>query len=241
MKKCYKYVILFTLFCSVMFAQKRILIDGRAKVYKSEAQVIYLKNLTTAEQTQSDLTGYFSIPVQEGDELSFWSVNIKTETIKITPEIMDAKKVEVMLLKNNQRLEEIVIDTKGNQVDPLGLKMKKYSQAERQYRAESYFPLSFTSLGLGPLINVFNGKRKMQRKMIDYEKDDVNFQYFKRFYTTDYLMKRLNMPKEYVDAFVYFVVSHPNFNIVEWSDKEGKDLDLANMAVQFKEENKLKY
>lgn len=240
MKNSYKFLVFFTLLCSVVFAQERILIDGRAKVYKSEPQVIYLKNINSGKQTQSDLTGYFSIFVQKGDVLSFWSSNIKMENVTVTDEIVKSKQLELLLLKNDQRLEEIVIDSKGKEVDPLGLKMKKYSQAERQYRAESYFPLSFTSLGLSPLINLFNGKRKMQRKMLDYEKDDINFQYFKKFYPKEYLVKRFHIPEEYTDAFSYFVIEQPGYDLMEWSNREEKDLELAQLAVRFKEQNKIK-
>ncbi|MCP1995693.1 hypothetical protein [Flavobacterium sp. HSC-61S13] len=240
MKNSYKFLVLFTLLCSAVFAQERILIDGRAKVYKSEPQVIYLKNINSGKQTQSDLTGYFSILVQKGDVLSFWANNIKMENVTVTDEIIQSKQLELMLLKNDQLLEEIIIDSKGKQVDPLGFKMKTYSKAERIYRSESYFPLSFTSLGLGPLINVFNGKRKMQRKMLDYEKDDINFQYFKKFYPKEYLVKRFHIPEEYTDAFSYFVIEQPGYDILNWSNREEKDLELAELAVRFKELHKIK-
>ncbi|WP_430613751.1 hypothetical protein [Flavobacterium sp. JP2137] len=239
MGNTYKFLIFLALMCSNAFAQQRILIDGRAKVYKSGQQVIHVKNLTTNQQLKSDLTGYFSIEVGEGDVLSFWSDDLKGETITITPEIALAKQLELTLLKKGQSLEEIVIESKGSHVDPLGLKMKKYSQAERQYLAESYYPFSLTSFSLTPIINMFNGRRKQQRKALDYARDDVNFQYFKKFYPDEYLIKRFNMPKEYIDALVYFVIEQPGYDIMEWSNQEAKDLELAALVAKFKEAHKL--
>lgn len=219
-------------------AQNSHLIDGRVRGVHGEAEKVQIENGRSGKKLKSDSTGFFSIAVQEGDMLNFSASGLEPKIYTITKTDLEKGSISVYLSKPNESLEEIVISKKLFSDDAFGIGIKKYTPAQRKYRSASTSLFRVTEgeptkIGLDPIFNIFNGKKKRLKKAMAYETQELASEAFYEFYPKEDLINRFNIPEEHVASFVYFAVIQEDFNQVNLERSSAYDLFLAVLYERY--------
>lgn len=227
-----------SLVTTATFAQEGNLIDGRVRLLDGKVIPVEIVNRSTNESTLTDETGYYLVVAKEGDTLRFLSKLSATSDYIISKEDLKTGRVNILLSKPGQNLEEIVILKKDLGSDFLGMgERSKLSPAEINYRKNNTLTSATKTGGLGisidAIVNLLSGKRKRDKQAIVYERLETAVNAFLEEYPKENLVKDLNIPKERVDAFLYYLVDQPDFRKVPIDESEGYKLFLAKHYNEF--------
>lgn len=213
-------------------AQQRVAVDGRIRLYDGTTKQVTVENKQSKEQVESDPTGYYMIGAAIGDTLRFSGKYTATSDYIVSDSDLTQGRVNVVLSKPGQNIEEIVIIKKdfGPDFFDLGAR-EKLTNAEINFKANNTLTSSTPSGGLGlnigAFVNLFSGKRKSDKAAIAYEKMQLQIDEFVQDYPKEDLIKDLHMNPDYVDAFLIYLVNQPDFSQVPVSRGEGYRLFLA--------------
>ena len=104
-----KLLIFFLVFQVVAFAQDRVSIKGRLIYRNINVVAANVVNITAQINTITNGEGAFEIPVKNGDEVVFSSVQYMIRTVKITPEIIQKNRLIITINEKINALEEVVV------------------------------------------------------------------------------------------------------------------------------------
>ena len=102
-------MIFFLVFQVVAFAQDRVSIKGRLIYRNINVVAANVVNITAQINTITNEEGAFEIPVKNGDEVVFSSVQYMIRTVKITPEIIQKNRLIITINEKINALEEVVV------------------------------------------------------------------------------------------------------------------------------------
>ena len=105
----FKLLIFFLVFQVLAFAQDRISIKGRLIYRNINVVAANVVNITAQINTITNGEGAFEIPVKNGDEVVFSSVQYMIRTVKITPEIIQKNRLIITINEKINALEEVVV------------------------------------------------------------------------------------------------------------------------------------
>ena len=105
----FKLLIFFLVFQVVAFAQDRVSIKGRLIYRNINVVAANVVNITAQINTITNGEGAFEIPVKNGDEVVFSSVQYMIRTVKITPEIIQKNRLIITINEKMNALEEVVV------------------------------------------------------------------------------------------------------------------------------------
>ena len=105
----FKLLIFFLVFQVVAFAQDRVSIKGRLIYRNINVVAANVVNITAQINTITNEEGAFEIPVKNGDEVVFSSVQYMIRTVKITPEIIQKNRLIITINQKINALEEVVV------------------------------------------------------------------------------------------------------------------------------------
>ena len=105
----FKLLIFFLVFQVVAFAQDRVSIKGRLIYRNINVVAANVVNITAQINTITNGEGAFEIPVKNGDEVVFSSVQYMIRTVKITPEIIQKNRLIITINEQINALEEVVV------------------------------------------------------------------------------------------------------------------------------------
>ena len=105
----FKLLIFFLVFQVVAFAQDRVSIKGRLIYRNINVVAANVVNITAQINTITNEEGAFEIPVKNGDEVVFSSVQYMIRTVKITPEIIQKNRLIITINEKINALEEVVV------------------------------------------------------------------------------------------------------------------------------------
>ena len=105
----FKLLIFVLVFQVVAFAQDRISIKGRLIYRNINVVAANVVNITAQINTITNGEGAFEIPVKNGDEVVFSSVQYMIRTVKITPEIIQKNRLIITINEKMNALEEVVV------------------------------------------------------------------------------------------------------------------------------------
>ena len=105
----FKLLIFFLVFQVVAFAQDRVSIKGRLIYRNINVVAANVVNITAQINTITNVEGAFEIPVKNGDEVVFSSVQYMIRTVKITPEIIQKNRLIITINQKINALEEVVV------------------------------------------------------------------------------------------------------------------------------------
>lgn len=221
------FLFLFTL---SSFAQNTQLIDGRVRFSDGIQRKVLIENKASGEEVNADSTGFFSINVSKDDVLVFKVESFPNRSIVIKGNEGDYLGVVL----SEHELDEIVIEKKMF-VDNYFGKIGKYTPAERRYRASNnmFFGDGITGFGIDPIVNLFNGKRKEQRKAMLYEKQEFEKNSFLDIYTQDILQTEFGIEESQIISFVYFIVRQPGFDVMTIDLSPEYKFFIAEMYSEF--------
>ena len=97
------------MFQVVAFAQDRVSIKGRLIYRNINVVAANVVNITAQINTITNGEGAFEIPVKNGDEVVFSSVQYMIRTVKITPEIIQKNRLIITINQKINALEEVVV------------------------------------------------------------------------------------------------------------------------------------
>lgn len=232
MKQVSWLVTIVGLFSISSVAQQRSPIDGRIRLFDGTTTLVEVVNKKTKEKVNSDVTGYYLINAAVGDTLRFSSAKSTVSHYVVGPDDLTQGRVNVVLTKQGQNLEEIVIIKKEFGPNFFDLTpQQKLSQAELNYKVNNTLtqamPNGNVGINIGALINLFNGKRKAAKQAIAYEKMDLMINNLVDVYPREELVKELNMPQEFLEGYLVYLVNQPDFAEIPITHDTGYLLYLA--------------
>lgn len=238
MKKISCLIVLGSLLSVASYGQNVKLLDGRVRTLENKVVGVAIENKASKEKTVADNSGYFMVNTKEGDTIRFQSKGYVVVNYVIGEDDLNQNRINIVLSKKGQSLEEIVITKKdlGNDYFDLGIK-KEMSPAEKRYSANNTLTGATATGGLGisvdAFINLFSGQRKKDKQAVVLEKLEKKVADFEAIYPKEEIVADLGIPADRVDAFLYYLVVQPDFKIADVARTEDYQLVLARNYSEF--------
>ena len=223
------------LFVQVVFAQTRIANELRGKITADSVAVdrITIENVTTDKITFSDVNGFFTIAVKEGDVLVFTAVNLEGLRMKIDKQDMLQEVITVKMLPRSIVLKEVIVSESSITAESSGIipyGQKKYTPAERKlYTATS-------GGGIDGLLNAISGRKAMLKKEILIEKKEQLLARIEFLFEDKYYIETLKIPADYIRGFQYYCIDDPGFaNALRSKNKTMMMFLIVKLAENYNE------
>ncbi|MDI5886582.1 MULTISPECIES: hypothetical protein [Flavobacterium] len=198
------------LFVQVIFAQTGNVKELRGKIIADSVAVdrITIENVTTDKTAFSDVNGFFTIAVKEGDVLVFTAVNLEGLRMKIDKQDMLQEVITVKMIPKSIILKEVIVSESTITAESLGIipyGQKKYTPAERKlYTATS-------GNGIDGLLNTISGRKAMLKKEIVIEKKEQLLARIEVLFEDKYYIENLKIPTDYIRGFQYYCIDDAAF------------------------------
>ena len=208
-------------------------INGKIFVkYGSAADVLVL-NLNTEQETKSDIDGKFTIQAKIDDLIVFQSNSL--EIVRKSIEDNDYLKAyfEIKMIPKPEQLDEVKIFNysylNAVSLGILSKPAKTYSIAERRlYEATS-------GGGVMAWINVINGRKKMLKKYVAFEKIERRVAKINDMFTREFYIKTVEIPEDQVARFVTFAAEEESvIKLLSSKNKYLIGFELVKLAPKFK-------
>ncbi len=238
MKKLLPVLVLFISFYGFSQDAKRIIASGQIIVEGSDIQGITIYNTNSKFGTITDENGEFTIAVSLNDLLEIRAVEYQNFDVRVNRTIMDSKEIHIFLIEEVNKLDEVVITTKGLsgdlesdikgaatfnlRMDDLYFGIKNYDSAGSM--ADNSNPLvnpGMDTQGQG-LVNGLNVKNVVDQLLIPLFRSEVvdkkaagvpevPANSIKYFLGSNLLVENFNIPEHRVEEFIRYVEDE-NFN-----------------------------
>jgi len=216
-----KLAYIFLLFSALAFSQERKPLQGKIISGDMALPGVFVINSKTGEEVKTDTKGMFNILAKPGDRLAVYSDRTEVREFAVTEKTFAEVPYEMSVSFKAYELKEVEID-KYNHInsEALGLVPKdqrRYTHMERKlYTAGDFKPIMLLGiigggLPIDPIINAINGKTKMLKKAVVTERKELLIQKINGIYTSDEIVSGYNIPEEYVDGFVFYIVEDRDF------------------------------
>lgn len=217
------FTILILLFSQFIFGQEKW-IQGNIIIDDSDdtAEGIYVTNLRTNHTTISNFTGTFLIQAQVNDTLKIQSDWYENRLIILKPNLFSKPTIVVHLAVQTIQLNTAFIGQKLTGILEKDVKNgKKQDVVTNLYKSLGVNPdikpikdtsalraglldgdISLTRLDIGRLYDVFTGKAKQRKALIDYESKYDKITKIKNYFGEDYFINDLKIPKFKIRDFI---------------------------------------
>jgi hypothetical protein len=219
----------------VTFGQIEMVREIRGKITSDSVAVdrINIVNVSTEKATVSDVNGFFTIPVKEGDILVFTAVNLETLRRKINKQDVLGTVITVIMIPKSIVLKEVLVNESSVTAESLGIipyGQKKYTPAERKlYTATS-------GGGIDGLLNTISGRKAMLKKEIIIEKKEQLLARIDVLFEDKYYTETLKIPSDYIRGFQYYCVDDVSFaNALRAKNKTLVMYLIGSLAVNYNE------
>lgn len=223
MKKNNTLYILILFFTQLVLGQTNSekVISARIVVDSTNIENVNIVNTRSEKTSVSDKNGFFQIGVNVGDVLILTAVNLETRNKKINEEDLKTGIVILKMIPKVTQLKEVNVNDNANinaenlRIIPKG--QKQYTPAERKlYTAKSGL--------LDPLLNKISGRTTMLKKEVQVERNEKLLLKLDGYYEENYYLDVLNIPKEYIKGFQYYLIEDEDF--VKALEAKNKTLTL---------------
>lgn len=223
------------LLVQIIFAQKESIHQIRGKIIADSVAVdrINILNTTTDKATVSDASGFFTIPVKEGDILEFTAVNLETLRKKIDQNGILQEVLIIHMTAKSIILKEVVVNESSISAESIGVipyGQKKYTPAERKlYTATS-------GGGIDGLLNTISGRKAMIKKEIIVEKKVQLLSRLDVLFEDKYYTQTLKIPSGYIKGFQYYCIDDiPFANALRAKNKTLIMFLIVKLAANYNE------
>jgi len=211
------------LFSSFIFAQEKW-VQGNIIIDDSDdtAEGVYVTNLRTNHTTISNFTGTFLIQAKVNDTLKIQSDWYENRLIILRPNLFNKQTIVVHLAVQTIQLNTAFIGQKLTGILEKDVKNgKKTDVITKLYKSLGVNPdikpikdtsslkaglfsgdITLTRLDVGRLYDVFSGKAKQRKALLDYEDKYDKITKIKNYFGEDYFTKDLNIPKFKIRDFI---------------------------------------
>ncbi|AJA68006.1 hypothetical protein HX038_01270 [Myroides odoratimimus] len=178
-------------------------LNGKILFRDGDRDEVLVLNASKGTSVFSDDKGYFSLQGEANDTLRFVSLSYLLHVYMITEVDLNRDLVLFSLERNTigEVLDEIVVTKKNKSPYPkYTYKSKGPSPMERQ--------LAYATSGLiAPLINMLNGRTKMLKKALVYERAGFRADKFLDYVSDELLVDKYKIPYDYVESFALYAVN----------------------------------
>jgi hypothetical protein len=161
---------------------------------------IFIINKATGAETKTNNKGIFTLPVKVGDQLVIYGTKTDVREFTINNLSFKEQPYVVSVEIKGYELEEVVVEGSTVTSESLGLVpkgQKQYTPAERK--------LYTATEGTDAIFNALSGRTKMLKKAAETEKKEGVIETLNGMYTDTEIVEQLNIPAEYVRAFLFYV------------------------------------
>ncbi len=217
------------IFAQEKWVQGNIIIDNSDDI----AEGIYVTNLRTNHTTLSNFAGAFFIQAQENDTLKFQSDWFENRTIILKQNLFQKPSIVVHLAPQVIQLQTAFIGQKLTGILEKDVKNgKKQDVITNLYKSLGVNPdlkpikdtsalkagllsgdISLTRLDVGRMYDVFTGKAKQRKALIDYETKYDKITKIKNYFGEDYFTNDLKIPKSKIRDFIDNALTNTGNNI----------------------------
>ena len=241
-----KLLLLILLLPFLIFAQNDSIIKGKIVSELKNLEGVHIINITNIAGTVSDAEGYFSIKGKVSDTLLFSAIFLEKKKHIITKEEISQKLILIPIAPSTEFLKEVVLTDYPNiNAVSLGILQKapkSYTKAERRLKAAGQFKwyspllIPLGGMSVDGLINEITGRTDVLQQELIIERKEILQEKTLDYFDKDYLIKTLNIPEEYVDGFVFYVVEDVSYtNAMKAQNKTQATFLLHQLAIEFLE------
>lgn len=224
---------LFLIVCQFSFSQTEKLLKGVVSSENFLLQNVDVINKTSQKSTTTNDKGEFLIAVKPNDSLLFYAKEYNLKRLKVSLKQLELNNLQVIMLKNAEELEEVVIAKKQN----LKLsKDKKYEQSKLDEYATEKFDNreGYQALREGTFVNGLNfitiGKKLLdlfsKEKEPENKTPEIEFAVLaKNTCDQKFFLENLKLKPEGIDLFLQFCDIDPkskalikNHNVLSMMD-----------------------
>lgn len=215
-----------------LLAQESFELKGKIVSQSSDLESITIFNQTQKKGTYSDASGYFFIQTSIADTLFFSAIHLKPYIHVITLNDSVKKVLFVPMESNVKELNELSLtEYKNITAEALGIVRPGIvvkTQAERKL-------LAAKDGILNTLLNAISGRTKQFKKEVAVEKKEMLMEDLRFDFDAKYVIKKLQIPKDYVKGFYFYLVEQTEFVEAYKSKNQIKtEFVISKMAVQYK-------
>lgn len=230
---------------------ERIEVEGKIIVDSPDVEGVTIFNASSNKGTITDAEGKFKILVALNDRLQFSALQFKNFEVTVTQDIMDSKALTVVLVEEVNKLPEIIILPYGLtgdlDIDALRAKTVNPDLDALYFGLGNLDKFEFTDDYLSGIRNtamtdnrlyyaadaikiigllvkpLFKDKNKNNNELVATDRDIVEK------YSPEYLFDKLNIPKNQMMEFIYFVEdSGMDKTLLE----DGKELQFLDYIIK---------
>ena len=139
------FFLLIILFSITLYSQKREFLKGKLLYKNTNVPAANVINNSAQFATITDSNGEFEIPVLDGDEVIFSSVQYKIRTIKVTSEMIRKRRIIVSVNESITELDEVVVTPENTEI--LGVGKNNNSDVVLLKNLNNNFLLNTSSIG----------------------------------------------------------------------------------------------
>ena len=228
----------------LLYSQDESLIKGKVISSSPNLEDVHVINRSQKKGTVTLQGGYFTIEAKVSDTIIFSAVHLEAEQYIVKKEDFGENLLFIKLEPLLNHLDEIsVIKYKNINAVALGIVpagQKTYTPAERKLYAAGkfkwYSPLLIPVGGMSVdgLINSISGRTTMLKKEVQVERKEMLLEELNSDFSESYLIDKLNIPKDYIDGFLYYIVEREGFiKIYKTNNKVATEFLLIELSVEY--------
>lgn len=224
-------LVLLFLSCYLRAQDEHVFLKGNISIKNNDLDGIHVQNKTANRATITDAYGYFSIPVQLNDTVTFSAIHLKEKTIIIDNAILKSAAIVVPLEAVENKLEEVVVmpynltgdlskDISKMEVVVVtettlelpNASAKIYTQADRQLYTARSWEYTGNKIELDPIMNYFSGRTKTLNKRVERDIKHKRIAVVTAIVTDSTFINGLKIPKEHIMNFIFYCEADKSFD-----------------------------
>lgn len=240
MKNTTFLVVLF-LMTGLLWAQGRIPIQGKLAYKSIDLVAANVINNTAQNATITNAYGEFELEMKEGDEIIFSALTIRIRAVKVTPEIMTKKRLDLYVEENITALDEVIVtpenverfvNLKEEEFKGFDYSQDKSTRVINKLADDRQITNGIDFINLAKLLAKALSNKTEEEKMKLKPSEILPYVFETSFFEQD-----LELPKDQVVGFLEFVDSQLKSSYLFQQSQQFMLIDqLIELSKQYKKE-----
>ncbi len=224
--KTFVLILFFSTFCANAQAVK--LIQGEILNDRVDIVGITIVNTSLKAGTVTNAEGIFYIKAQKGDTLHISAVSYESRELVINEPSWKKGMLSFYLHPKVNELDEVFLSNselsgnlqkdmasvvlKKTTIDPRELGLPANARPIMNLEERRYYGATSGAGPVGMLINAISGRTKMLKKHLETSRLEAIVQKNKSKFSTSFYVDNLQIPKELIEDFVFYIFEDPKVN-----------------------------
>lgn len=236
---------------------KRIKVDGKIIVERDDVEGITVFNTSSNKGVVTNANGEFEIEVALNDFIEFRALQYQNFDLQVSQAIIDSKRMRVFLIEEINKLDEVLVLTKGlsgdlqtdvstvktfnPKLDALYFGIKKSDEYEFDYDNRSEIENEAIHSQSKPMVNGLNIVNVVDQLLLPLFRSkvkdkeaagipDVPVSSVKYYFGSEFIIDNFNIPEHRVEEFIQFVENDKDFDFSLLN--YGKELEFLEVLNQ---------